>query len=118
MLSVLVLGCQRKDAWGDQPTECATPQRALGKVESYVIDGKTRGVQYRLVPDVLAGSLLVERQGRLLPEANELGIIEFAVVERPSERSVQLTYTQGLPDGGLRETSEVFRCHPLVSPTP
>ena len=112
--SALFIGCQQRDGWADVPTECVSSLPVLGSVESFVIEGKSRGIQYRLVPDVLGGSLLIERQGRLMPERNEIGIIEIAATERPADGSVKLTYTQELRDGGRREVSEVFRCHSLV----
>lgn len=114
VIGALFMSCHHKDAWADVPTECVSPVRSVGSIESYVIEGKSRGIQYRLVPDVLGGSPLIERRGRLVPERNEIGVVEIAVTERPSDGSVQVAYTQAMPDGGWQEVSEVFRCHPLV----
>ena len=115
VLCAVFVGCCDRDPWSDVPTECVSSLPVMGGVETYVIEGRSRGIQYRLVPDVLGGSLLVNRQGRLVPEHNEIGLVKMAAAEHPADASVQIAYTQALPDGGSREVSEVFRCRPLAS---
>lgn len=114
VLHIALLSCRHNDPWGEFPTACASSAPNIGTIETYVIEGKTRGFQFRTAPDVISGSVLHERQGRLIPDRNEIGVVEVVATERPSEASVELAYTQTLTDGGQRQVRDVFRCYPLV----
>jgi hypothetical protein len=114
VLVCALLSCCNKDPWAGVPTACASSSPTIGAIEAYVIDGKSRGIQYRFVPDVLSGSVLIERQGRLIPQRNEIGVIEVAATERPADGVVHLTYAQALADGGRRAVEELFRCNPIA----
>ena len=113
MLLVLAC-CQRGVSWGGTPISCDTANRNIGSIESYVIEGKARGVQFRHAPDVLSGSSLTERHGLLILEQNEIGVAEIAAYEYPADASVRLVYSQRLRDGGVRQVDELLRCQPIV----
>lgn len=114
-VALLLMACpQRGASWGSQPVSCDSAERKIGVIESYVIEGKTRGVQFRHVPDVLSGSSLIEKQGRLVLEQNEIGVADIAAYEYPTDASVRLVYKQTLLDGGVREVDEWLRCQPMT----